>query len=193
MAKVRARKGLALASEACLKILRLAQSRTLLWAHERGSDVPFEVSKVVHQTLQPRCPTAPRCPGEAATSPSKGGLWLDPHERPKGSCAYTFATRGECLRTRNQLALEAALFRPGELVLTRRLLEALSFRVTEESVDSTVAEPRVLDAHGPIGPRHQVRLLRSPSAGQIVLVRRLPAAAPRREPVMTVLPAGSNT
>lgn len=187
-----------------MKILRLTQSRVLLWARERGSDVPYEVSKVVQQPLQPRCPTAPRCPEEAAKTPAslkgKGSLWLDPQERPKGSCAYAFGTRGECLQARNQLALEAALFRPGEVVLTRRLLEALGFSVEEESVDAT-KDPRILDAHGPIGQQHQVRLLRSPSAGQIVLVRRLPApAAQRRDrrgvggptPALTVLPAGSN-
>lgn len=191
-----------------MKILRLTQSRILLWAHERGSDVPYEVSKVVQQPLQPRCPTAPRCPDEAASSPAtlkgKGSLWLDPQERPRGSCAYTFGTRGECLQTRNQLALEAALFKPGEVLLTRRLLEALGFTVEEEAVDTT-RDPRILEAHGPIGQRHQVRLLRSPSAGQIVLVRRLPTPAaqrgePRRgvsksgltTPTLTVLPAGSN-
>lgn len=189
-----------------MKILRLTQSRVLLWAHERGSDVPYEVSKVVQQPLQPRCPTAPRCPDEAASASaslkSKGSLWLDPQERPRGSCAYTFGTRGECLQARNQLALEAALFKPGEVVLTRRLLEALGFTVEEEAVDTT-RDPRILEAHGPIGQRHQVRLLRSPSAGQIVLVRRLPtrAAQPgdRRgvaktglAPTLTVLPAGSN-
>lgn len=180
-----------------MKILRLTRSRTLLWAHERGSDLPYEVSKVVQQPLQPRCPTAPRCPDEAADTSTKraarGSLWLDPQERPVGTCAYAFATRGECLRTRNQLALEAALFRPGEVLLTRRLLEALGYTVEEEAVDTTSADPRILDAHGPIGARHQVRLHRSPSAGQVVLVRRLPkSAAQRREPLMTVLPAGSN-
>lgn len=193
-----------------MKILRLTQSRTLLWAHERGSDVPYEVSKVVQQPLQPRCPTAPRCPEEAASAPtslkSKGALYLDPNERPRGTCAYTFRTRGECLQSRNQLALEAALFRPGEVLLTRRLLEALGFTVEEEAVDPTT-DPRILDAHGPIGTRHQVRLLRSPSAGQIVLVRKLPTPASQpREPrfgvpttprkpgiTLTVLPAGSNT
>lgn len=173
-----------------MKILRLTQSRTLLWARERGSDAPYEVSKVVQQPLQPRCPTAPRCPEEAAKAATplktKGSLWLDPQERPRGVCAYSFGTRGECLQTRNQLALEAALFRPGEVLLTRRLLEALGFAVEEEPVDTT-RDPRILDAHGPIGPRHQVRLLRSPSAGQIVLVRRLPTpAVQRREPLLAV-------
>lgn len=188
-----------------MKILRLAQSRTLLWAHERGSDTPYEVSKVVQQALQPRCPTAPRCPEEAARSPNamrtKGSVWLDPSERPQGHCAYSFGTRGECLAARNQLALEAALFRPNEVLLTRRLLEALGYRVEEEPVDPT-RDTRILEAHGPISARHQVRLLRSPSAGQIVLVRKLPAATPRRTPLvgtkaggptLTVLPAGSNS
>lgn len=188
-----------------MKILRLTQSRTLLWAHEPGSrsDTPYEVSKVVQQPLQPRCPTAPRCPEEAAKTPTsmrtKGSLWLDPHERPQGTCPYAFATRGECLESRNQLALEAALFRPGEVLLTRRLLEALGFTVEEEAVDPT-NDARILEAHGPIGPRHHVRLLRSPSAGQIVLVRKLPTAPQRRAPLvgakgptLTVLPAGSNS
>jgi hypothetical protein len=166
--------------EADVKILRLARSRTLLWAHERGSDVPFEVSKVVQQPLQARCPTAPRCPAEvvgpgAARRPAPKGLWLDPDARPAGDCAYSFATRGECLQTRNQLALEAALFRPGEVLLTRRFLEALGYAVEEEAVETTRPDPRILDAHGPVGSRHQVRVLRSPSAGQIVLVRRVPA------------------
>lgn len=164
-----------------MKILRLAQSRTLLWAYERGSDLPYEVSKVVQQPLQARCPTAPRCPGEALKSPTGGrskGLWLEPDQPPSGSCAYQFDTRGDCLRTRNQLALEAALFRPQEVVLTRRLLLALGFSVEAEPVETATSEPRILEAHGPIGPRHQVRLLRSPSAGQIVLVRRHRSAQP---------------
>lgn len=199
-----------------MKILRLARSRVLLWAWERASDVPFEVSKVVHQPLQPRCPTAPRCPDEVLESPDgwpagkaapakpAASLWLDPAERPKGACAYRFDSRGECLGARNQLALEAALFLPTEVVLTRRLLEALGYRVDEESLDTTTPDPRILEAHGPIGPRHQVKLLRSPSAGQVVLVRRLPVAAAGRDPArspgagprprtgFTVLPAGSN-
>jgi hypothetical protein len=168
-----------------VKILRLAQSRTLLWAYERGSDLPYEVSKVVQQPLQARCPTAPRCPGEALQTPTGSrskGLWLDPDERPGAGCAYQFDTRGDCLRTRNQLALEAALFRPQEVVLTRRLLLALGFTVEAEPVETATSEPRILEAHGPIGPRHQVRLLRSPSAGQIVLVRRHRAAQPDSRP-----------
>lgn len=202
-----------------MKILRLAQSRVLLWASERGSDVPFEVSKVVNQPLQPKCPTAPRCPGEVmqaadgwpagskADAPPKtgGALWLDPAERPRGSCAYHFEVRGDCLQTRNQLALEAALFRPSEVVLTKRLLEALGYRVDEETLDTTKSDPRILDAHGPIGARHQVKLMRSPSAGQVVLVRRLPSRVGSANPdqrtppsgtrtgtPFTVLPAGSN-
>lgn len=162
------------------RLLRLSHSRVLLWAKEPASEVPFEVSKVVSTPLQPACPTAPRCPGEAVAAPSRGSLYLDPHEPPRGDCAYAFSTRGECLKTRNQLALEAALFRPGEVTLTRRLLEALGFQVTEEVVETTSPEPRILKAHGPIGSKSQVRGMRSPSAGPIVLVRRLPMATTPR-------------
>jgi hypothetical protein len=171
-----------------VKILRLATSRVLLWAHEGGlpNAAPFEVSKVVDGPLQARCPSAPRCPGEGG-SRVKG-------ERPKGSidpdapasptCAYTFELRGDCLRARNQLALEAALFRPGELLLTRRLLEALGFTIRAETVDVTEPTgPRVLAAHGALGKALQVRMFRSPSAGPIVLVRPEPSGARRALPL----------
>jgi hypothetical protein len=158
------------------RLLRLSHSRVLLWAKEPGSDVPFEVSKVVQGPLQSACPTAPRCPGEAVAAPTHGSLYLDPSAAPRGDCAYAFSTRGECLKTRNQLALEAALFRPGEVTLTRRLLEALGFQVSEEMVETTTLEPRILNAHGAIGSKSQVRSMRTPTAGQIVLVRRLPMA-----------------
>lgn len=148
-----------------MKILRLASSRVLLWAHERGGDGPYEVSKVVDRPLQPHCQSAPRCPGS--------GEGIDPSAAPAARCPYVFDTRGECLRTRNQLALEAALFRPGEVLLTRRLLEALGFEVQEEAIDPAADEGRrVLTAHGALGRKElHVRLLRSPAAGPIVLVR----------------------
>ena len=160
--------------EACVKVLRLAQARVLLWAFSRGNssegDQPFEVSKVVDGPLQARCASAPRCPDEPEESLS--GLWIDPNERPHGSCAYDFQRRGQCLRHRNQIALELALFRPDEVPLTRRLLESLGFTVREEAIDPTQHPVRILKAHGSVTPAsHQVRLLRSPSAGGIVLVR----------------------
>ncbi|MGE0708726.1 MAG: hypothetical protein AB7N76_21210 [Planctomycetota bacterium] len=154
-----------------MKILRLAQARVLLWAHDRATDKPYEVSKVVDGPLQERCPSAPRCPEEPEDA-FGSNLWIDPHERPHGACAYAFRRRGQCLRHRNQVALEAALFRPQEVALTRRLLESLGFTVTEESIDVTGLPARILQAHGNVSAAsHQVRLLRSPSAGSIVLVR----------------------
>lgn len=164
-----------------MKILRLAQARVLLWAFSRGDSgsdspetdlwgEPFEVSKVVEGPLQERCSSAPRCPDEPEES--LNGLWIDPNERPHGSCAYDFQRRGQCLRHRNQVALESALFRPDEIPLTRRLLESLGFTVREEAIDPTQQPVRILKAHGSVTPAsHQVRLLRSPSAGGIVLVR----------------------
>lgn len=163
-----------------MKILRLSTSRVLLWAHERGvpNAAPFEVSKVVDGPLQARCPSAPRCPGERA----KGSI--DPDAPASPTCAYAFRQRGDCLRARNQLALEAALFRPGELLLTRRLLEALGFTIRAETVDVTEASgPRVLAAHGALGKSLQVRMFRSPSAGPIVLVRPEPSGARRALPL----------
>jgi hypothetical protein len=161
-----------------VKILQLARSRVLLWARERGHDVPFEVSKVVGVPLQGRCATAPRCPGQAEEDEGEDG-WIDPDESAARDCPYAFSTRGDCLSHRNQRALEAALFRPGEVVLTRRLLEALGFEVESEPIEP-LAGSRVLIAHGAIGPSCQVRLLRSPGAGQIVLVRDV-AQVPRGE------------
>jgi hypothetical protein len=160
-----------------VKILRLAQARVLLWAHSTGGE-PFEVSKVVEGSLQPRCETAPYCPKVPSASPlseseeGTNNLWIDPNERPPAGCAYAFQRRGLCLRHRNQVALESALFRPEEVSLTRRLLESLGFSVREEPVDPTCHPARILQAHGSVSvASHQVRLLRSPSAGSIVLVR----------------------
>lgn len=175
-----------------MKILRLATSRVLLWAHERGvpNAAPFEVSKVVDGPLQARCPSAPRCPGESTGKPGKASgserprSSIDPDAPASASCAYAFALRGDCLRARNQLALEAALFRPGELLLTQRLLEALGFTIRAETVDVTEATgSRVLAAHGALGKALQVRMFRSPSAGPIVLVRAEPSGARRALPL----------
>jgi hypothetical protein len=169
-----------------MKILRLAQARLLLWAHDRVAG-PFEVSKVVTHRLQPLCSTAPRCPDDLSFFEPAGPAWIDPIQEAHPECPYAFARRGECLRHRNQLALEAALFAPGEVELTRRLLEALGFRVTTEAIDP-VRENTVLAAHGEIGPSHDVRLLQSPVAGPIVLVRDQqievpPRVNPRRQGV----------
>lgn len=163
-----------------MKILRLAQARVLLWAQERPTLPPFEVSKIVGHPLQPLCGSAPHCPEESFAKvvfrqASPG--WVDPTEPSPATCPYDFALRGECLRHRNQLALETALFTPSEVALTRRLLEALGYAVTEDSVDS-LQGGKILGAHGFIGPSHEVRLLQSPSAGPIVLVRHL--ADPQR-------------
>ena len=94
----------------------------LLWARRDGGD-PFEVSKVVTQPLQPRCPSAPRCPTEVGVFQTDHPAWIDPTEPPLDACAYEFSVRGECLRRRNQLALQCALFKPNEVQLTKRLLE----------------------------------------------------------------------
>lgn len=159
-----------------MKILRLAQARVLLWAYERGGQEPFEVSKVVDGPLQPRCESAPRCPDEPLEldDASDRGLWVDPDEAPHGTCAYAFVDRGACLRHRNQIALERALFNPNEVPLTRRLLESLGYTVREEAVDPARGAPRILVAHGSVrASSHQVKLLKSPSAGSVVLVRQV--------------------
>ena len=178
-----------------MKILRLAHARVLLWAHERGGCEPFEVSKVVDGPLQERCESAPRCPGEADDEEDEQGLWVDPLERPAGVCAYAFPHRGACLGHRNQIALERALFLPAEVQLTRRLLESLGYSVREESVDSTRANPRVLLAHGSVrAASHQVKLLKSPSAGSIVLVRKVGSQQRRSaaQGLLRVLAGGSS-
>ncbi len=166
-------------------ILRLSQARVLLWARERDPLSPFEVSKIVAQPLQPMCRSAPHCPGELqeATLFTKPALvgWVDPTQPPPSTCPYEFGLRGECLQHRNQLALEAALFSPSEVTLTRRLLEALGYEVTEEGVDSH-ERGKILGAHGFIGPSHEVRLLQSPSAGPIVLVREVADPQHGRQP-----------
>lgn len=150
----------------------MARARVLLWAQRQGQP-PFEVSKIVAHPLQPLCATAPRCAGELAGEAcfqQDAPLWVDPAEPPFGSCPYAFARRGDCLSHRNQLALEGALFAPGEVALTRRLLEALGYRVTEESVDP-VRDKKILSAHSHLGPSKEIALLHSPAAGPIVLVR----------------------
>lgn len=165
-----------------MKILRLERARVLLWAREAGTGGPFEVSKVVDRQLQPRCSAAPRCPGG-----------LDPASAP-GGCPYGFARLGECVATRNRLALEAALFVPEEARLTRRLLESLRFTVEEEPIDPAADEGRrILVAHDPAArSRLHVQKLRSPAAGTILLVRRQRAAArtrPERPSHVRLLPS----
>jgi len=155
-----------------VKVLRLASSRSLLWARQGDAGNPFEVSRVVDGPLQAQCPTAPRCPAEEEPF-ARRAAWIDPHEAPPADCPYAFELRGDCLRHRNQVALEAALFRPGEVDPVRRLLEALGFDVGVEGVDPLSGETRILDAHGYIDHTHEVRLLRAPGGGQIVLVRDL--------------------
>lgn len=174
-----------------MKVLQLAGARVLLWARERNEE-PFEVSKIVSYPVQPRCPSAPRCPGEAPETPfeNRRPAWVDPTQPPAGRCPYAFEVRGECLQHRNQVALELALFRPGEVPLTRSLLEAVGYSVEEESIDPTQEPSRILRAHGHVGPNHQVRLFRSPSAGSIVLVRELCASSRRSRRRLRVLPAG---
>ena len=157
-----------------MKILQLARARVRLWAGRRA-EAPFEVTKVVGQPLQPLCSTAPRCPSpdDEHFSFRASFSWIDPLEAPAHECPYRFESRGDCLSHRNQLALEAALFDPHELDLTRRLLEAVGFEVHEEPVDP-VAETTILLAHGHLGPAYEVRLMHSPVAGPIVLVREHP-------------------
>lgn len=193
-----------------MKVLRLTQARVLLWARrpqverERSaprSDSAFEVSKVVTRPLQPACSSAPRCPDEEGRSPfaRQRASWIDPSEPPHGSCPYAFAVRGECLRHRNQLALEAALFLPAEARRVRRLLEALGYQVEEEELEPSRAETRILKAHGCVGAHHEARLLQSPGVGSVVLVRELPRAAgprmrslPVRQPDPPAQPIGGS-
>lgn len=187
---------------ALVKILRLADARVLLWARERRArgGEPFEVSKVVSGPIQGLCPTAPRCPAELASVGPFGRVpsWIDPHEPPRGACAYGFGSRGECLRHRNQSALESALFSPDEARRAVRLLEAMGFSVEEEAIDPGHARGRILLAHGGIGPAHQVRLLSAPGLGSLVLVREVEAAAQRRPKQqrrrrLRVLPVGGQS
>ncbi|MBL4844020.1 MAG: hypothetical protein JKY65_00720 [Planctomycetes bacterium] len=179
-----------------MKILRLAHARVLLWAHDQGGGEPFEVSKVVDGPLQARCETAPRCPGEdpdAESESGESGLWVDPQELPVGDCAYAFPHRGACLSHRNQLALERAMFLPTEVALTRRLLESLGYRVREESIDATHDAPRILIAHGNVQARsHQVKLIKSPSAGSVVMVRRVGSQQRRSSHSQLRVLAGGN-
>lgn len=174
-----------------MTLLHLSGARILLWAHDRSGE-PFEVSKVVSHPVQPKCPSAPRCPEDVIAdglfAGSSNPTWVDPTERPAGHCPYAFEVRGECLQHRNQVALERALFRPSEIELTRRVLQAVGYDVVEESVDPTREPARILKAHGHVGSQHQVRLLRSPSAGAIVLVRQVRTA--RRSRRLRVLPVG---
>ncbi len=178
-----------------MKVLRLADARVLLWAQDREGE-PFEVSRMVTAALQPLCPTAPRCPREVEEAGPFGRppAWIDPHEEPIGPCAYRFHTRGECLRHRNQAALEAALLGPDEAGRARRLLEAMGYRVREEALDPARLRSRILLAHGAVGPTHQVRLLNAPGLGSLVLVREGPCqrAKPHRPRCLRVLPVGGN-
>ena len=179
-----------------MTVLPLARARVLLWARQRGG-ASFEVSKVVNQPLQPLCPTSPRCPTEARATERRKAFWVDPSQPPPADCAYEFTRRGDCLRHRNQVALEAALFRPGELQLTRKLLEALGFEVSEETIDPSTQTTRVLDAHRGAACKGKARVLHSPVAGPIVLVRHGAADEPEGRPrpangrvTLRVLPVG---
>lgn len=158
-----------------MRILRLAQSRVVLWAQDRNGppgETPFEVSKVVDAPLQPRCPTAPSCPQETEAPFSGNQAWINPRESPPGICPYAFTTREGCLEHRNQRALEIALFRQGEADAVRKLLEALGYVVRVEPLDPVGGGAgHILRSHGYISPNHEVRLLNGPRGGQIVLVR----------------------
>lgn len=150
-----------------MKVLQLAQSRVVLWATEAGSGhPPFEVSRAVEGPLLERCPSAPRCPDGR---PEKA---LERHAPAAGECPYAFTQVGECVEHRNRRALEAALFRPHEAQLARRLLEAVGYRVEVEAVDPLEADAgRILRAHRPLSRRSEVRVLSAPFGGRLVLVR----------------------
>lgn len=177
-----------------MKLLRLAEARVLLWARERNGDT-FEVSRVVTSPVQELCPTAPRCPHEVeglglfeAPSP-----WIDPGQRPSPLCPYSFALRGECLRHRNQMALELALLRPDEAARVQRLLEALGYGVQSEAVDPSCGRPRVLRAHAAGPATRDVRVVSAPGLGALVLVRDRDAVVrPGALGRLRVLPVGSN-
>lgn len=153
-----------------LKVLRLARSRVVLWAQRPGSDEPFEVTRVIEQPLQSRCESAPRCPDQ-----EHHGLSFD--SMVSSACPYAFLDRGECIRHRNQRALEEALFLPAAAASVVRLLESLGYEVRREVVDP-VHDVRVLRAHSPIEPDQEVRVLPDPSScGRIVLVGSHPELA----------------
>ena len=157
-----------------VKVLRLARSRVVLWALHPGSDEPFEVTRVIEQSLQPRCESAPRCPDQP-----HHGLTLESEVSP--ACPYAFLERGECIRHRNQRALEEALFLPAAAASVARLLESLGYQVRRETVDP-VHDVRVLRAHSPIEPDQEVRVLPDPSScGRIVLVGARPQLAFARQ------------
>lgn len=140
----------------------------------------------------------PRCPAELeGLGPfERPAPWIDPGAQPRGSCPYSFAVRGDCLRHRNERALEAALLQPAQATRVSRLLEALGYVVEAEPVDPGRRRPRILKAHsaGPSG-RRDVRVVSAPGVGALVLVRDRagdaghPVGSERR---LRVLPLGSN-
>ena len=150
-----------------MKVLQLAQSRVVLWATERGSsNPPFEVSRAVEGPLLERCQTAPRCPD------GRQEKALDRDAPAACNCPYEFQQVGECVEHRNRRALEAALFRPHESQLAKRLLEAVGYKVESEPVDPLQADAgRILRAHRPLSRRSEVRVLTAPFGGRLVLVR----------------------
>ncbi|MCA8924533.1 MAG: hypothetical protein KDD82_22165 [Planctomycetes bacterium] len=157
-----------------MKVLRLARSRVVLWAHQPGSDEALEVTRVIERPLQTRCTSAPRCPDQDSHA-----FTLD--ATVSSECPYAFGERGECVRHRNQRALEEALFLPGAAHRVARLLASLGYEVGTETVD-TVHDARVLRAHSPIEPDQEVRVLPDPTTGgRIVLVGARPQLALARQ------------
>lgn len=129
---------------------------------------------MIEQSLQARCESAPRCPDQR-----QHGLTLE--AEVSSDCPYAFGDRGECIRHRNQRALEEALFLPAAAASVARLLESLGYDVRSETVDP-VYDVRVLRAHSPIEPDQEVRVLPDPSScGRIVLVGSRPELALARK------------
>jgi hypothetical protein len=179
-------------------VIPLERTRFLIWATPRGDRLAYEVSKAVDGPLQARCATAPLCPGEDLERTGAVPGWIDPQAAPIGECPYQFETRGECIRSRNVQALEAALFHSREANLVANYLSALGYTVKLEEIpqNRVLDGTRILHAHSKIGDTHDVRVLAAPGGGELVLVRDLGSGQRvsdlRRPPVPRARPPRSS-
>ena len=160
-------------------IIQLQTQLYLLWATPAREEVAFEVSKVVDQPLQARCPTAPLCPSEAEEERRTRGedadldeVPVDPNSDADPDCPYAFCTKAECIRERNIEALRTALFPDREAQLVANYLRALGYEVRKEQIAlDSLNGSRVLMAHSRIYNVHDVRVLCSPGGQELVLIR----------------------
>ena len=148
---------------------RISQLRTglyILWARGKGDRVPFEVSREVTNSLQPRCPTSPLCPGEEGTG-QPPAMVSPPHD-----CPYGFKDKLDCIKDNNTRAFKAGCFDGSTALTTANFLRLMGYEVAEEQVPDCANDgQRILQAHGKIYNFHEVRFELGPQGLPLVLIR----------------------